>query len=381
MAKKNTKTEKSDPLRITPEFAEIELNKIESNPWQPRKTAPTDEEIADLMSSIKAVGQTSPIRVRPNPLKENRFQVGDGAMRIQAMRALGLKTIRAIIEPLSDKQMKILAIAANIFVKLRDSDKEKAIYELWESEYKGEGDARGQKSTTVFTNVREMERETGIAQSRLTLYLQSYVGRMAITREAPKELKVAVKEVSSRDMESIAQIAKESTKIAQQLVQARASDTIKPAEVREIVKTLQETPAAEREKVAQDILTAKKDGQKAIEKAAAETKARIERIHEERESEEERVKKSEEKRTKDEEAARLKELKDAESARVNKEKLDAELLQSYIKYLNNVVAYFNDDKKRKTANVRSDSVRKQIGETIQTIAATISKFAEQYRGK
>src|SRR5439155_26747016 len=136
-----------------------------------------------------------------------------------------------------------------------------------------------------------------------------------------------------------------------------------------------------REKVAQGILTAKKDGQKAIEKDAAGTRGRIERIHEERESEEERVKKSEEKRTKDEEAARLKELKDAESARVNKEKLDAELLQAYIKYLNNVGAYFNDDKKRQIANVRSDSVRKQIGETIQTIAATISKFAEQYRGK
>jgi len=123
MAKKTSTKSETDPLRISPEFAEIELNKIESNPWQPRKTAPTDEEIADLMSSIKAVGQTSPIRVRPTPAKEGRFQVGDGSMRIQAMRALGLKTIRALIEPLSDKQMKILAIAANIFVKLRDSDK------------------------------------------------------------------------------------------------------------------------------------------------------------------------------------------------------------------------------------------------------------------
>jgi len=378
MAKKNTKTEKSDPLRITPEFAEIELNKIETNPWQPRKTAATDEELAEMMDSIKAVGQTSPIRVRRNTTKDGFFQAADGWMRVQSMRKLGMKKIRAIIEPLTDRQMKILAIAANTFIRLRDSDKEKAVYELWESEFKGEGGAQGRKDTTVFTGVREMERETGISQSRITGYLQSHTGRLAIMREAPKELKADIKDVSSRDMEAIAQIAKESTKIAQQLVQARASDTIKPAEVREIVKSVQQAAPEEREKVVQQIINAKREEQKAVEKVKEDTKARVKEIQGERKTQEERVKAARKADDEKAEKTRLAEMKQLEESRITKENVDRDVLQSLIKYSNTVDSYANDATHQRIANM-SDSNKGQAAEIVKTIAAKWTKFAARFK--
>src|SRR6266487_450755 len=86
-----------NPVLAGIEFAEIELGKIESNPWQPRSVAPTDDELADLMSSIKAVGQINAIKVRPHPTKEGRYQRADGAMRSLALGKLGRKTVLAQI--------------------------------------------------------------------------------------------------------------------------------------------------------------------------------------------------------------------------------------------------------------------------------------------
>jgi len=193
---KPAKKKNADNQVISPELAEIELSRIESNPWQPRgPTDPSDEEVQNLLNSIKAVGQKMPILVRQHPEKSGRFQLGDGAMRKLIQGRLGKKTIKAVIEPLTDRQMKILAIAANTFVRLRDADKEAAVYKLWESEFKTDEEGRpGVRKDAVYTGLREMERETGIAQPLITRYLQGYEARHKMMREAPRAIKEAVKE-------------------------------------------------------------------------------------------------------------------------------------------------------------------------------------------
>src|SRR5207249_2985010 len=100
MPKTQTKEEEVGPQGTNPVLREIELSKLDSNPWQPRATQPTDEELAELMNSIKAVGQKMPILVRPDPKREGRFQIGDGAMRRLVTGKLGMKTIMAMVQPL-----------------------------------------------------------------------------------------------------------------------------------------------------------------------------------------------------------------------------------------------------------------------------------------
>jgi len=175
--KTTTKTARQE---TTPTLMEIGRDKLVSNPWQPRKTLPTDEELGDLLNSIKAIGQKTPILVRPHPTKAGIYEVADGAMRVAVQRRLHKPTILAMVEPLTDRQMKIFALAQNVFVRLKDNDKEKAVYNLWATEFKPADEAprvRGERANVEFRGVREMERETGMDHSTITGYLQAHAAR------------------------------------------------------------------------------------------------------------------------------------------------------------------------------------------------------------
>lgn len=90
---------------------EIELEKIETNPWQPR-TDFDEEALNDLADSIKVQGIIQPITVRA--LSANEFQLISGERRLQASKRAGLKTIPAYIRLADDQQMLEMALIENI---------------------------------------------------------------------------------------------------------------------------------------------------------------------------------------------------------------------------------------------------------------------------
>lgn len=375
MAKAQPKTKQTGDPITSPAFAEIELSRIDSNPWQPRATAPTDEELADLMNSVKAVGQRVPILVRPRPDKPGRYQVGDGMMRKLVAAKLGLKTVRAMVEQLTDKQMKILAIAANTFIRMRDSDKESAIYKLWESEYKtDEPDKRARKDTT-YSGLREMERDTGIDHAMILRYLQGHETRNRIVQEAPKEVKAAVRELSNKDMAALAPVAKEAPKLAREIAAARGDDEIRSRDVAEIVRTYKDATPAEKVRATEEIITAKREEAKAIQKARDATDARVAEIRSEAASPEERTKRAKNAEAEREEASKREEAELLRQAAITKEREDGKQLQDFINlemaaknWVQRTEANTGEDIERRVKNVRNQNVARETVAKIRSIA-------------
>ena len=90
---------------------EIELSRIETNPYQPR-TKFDEEALKELASSIKELGIIQPITVR---LKENGgYQLITGERRFRAATLAGLKTIPAYLRTANDQEMLELALVENI---------------------------------------------------------------------------------------------------------------------------------------------------------------------------------------------------------------------------------------------------------------------------
>jgi ParB family chromosome partitioning protein len=89
-------------------LVEIEIDRIENNPYQPRKKLGSLDE---LVSSIKENGIVEPIVVRT---KEDRYEVICGERRLRAAEQLGMKYIPAVVREASDKELLELALIENL---------------------------------------------------------------------------------------------------------------------------------------------------------------------------------------------------------------------------------------------------------------------------
>ncbi len=92
-------------------IAEIEIVKIETNPFQPR-TDFDEMMLRELSGSIKTQGIIQPITVRK--MGYDKYQIISGERRYRASQMAGLKRIPAFIRVANDEQMLELALIENI---------------------------------------------------------------------------------------------------------------------------------------------------------------------------------------------------------------------------------------------------------------------------
>ena len=92
-------------------FDEIQINKIEINKDQPRKSF-NEEKIKELSLSIKQHGIIQPITVRR--IDNDKFQLISGERRFRASKLIGNKIIPAFIRDTDDKNLLELALIENI---------------------------------------------------------------------------------------------------------------------------------------------------------------------------------------------------------------------------------------------------------------------------
>ncbi len=92
-------------------FGEIQINKIEINKDQPRKSF-NEEKIKELSLSIKQHGIIQPITIRR--IDNDKFQLISGERRFRASKLIGNKTIPAFIRDTDDKNLLELALIENI---------------------------------------------------------------------------------------------------------------------------------------------------------------------------------------------------------------------------------------------------------------------------
>ena len=91
--------------------AEIDINLIETNPFQPR-TEFDETALRELAQSIKEQGVIQPVTVRK--LGYNKYQLISGERRLRASKMAGLEKIPVFIRVANDEQMLELALIENI---------------------------------------------------------------------------------------------------------------------------------------------------------------------------------------------------------------------------------------------------------------------------
>lgn len=92
-------------------IAEIDIDSIEVNPFQPR-THFDKEALEDLSNSIAELGIVQPITVRK--LGFNEYQLISGERRFRASKLAGLKSIPAYVRIADDQTMLEMALVENI---------------------------------------------------------------------------------------------------------------------------------------------------------------------------------------------------------------------------------------------------------------------------
>jgi ParB family chromosome partitioning protein len=90
--------------------AEVDINSIDPNPYQPRKDF-SDEKLVELADSIKAHGIIQPLVVRE---VNGKYQLIAGERRLRAAKMVGLTTVPIIIREISEQSMMEIALVENL---------------------------------------------------------------------------------------------------------------------------------------------------------------------------------------------------------------------------------------------------------------------------
>lgn len=145
----------STTLNAANTIAEISLEHIETNPFQPR-THFDQVALEELAESIRIQGIIQPITVRQ--LSAEAYQLISGERRFQAAKLAGLTTIPAYIRKADDQQMLEMALIENIQRENLNAIEIALSYQrlLSECNLKQEelGDRVGKKRTTVTNYLR-----------------------------------------------------------------------------------------------------------------------------------------------------------------------------------------------------------------------------------
>lgn len=101
---------KSEKHVVSELVNEIEVDKIDVNPYQPR-TQFDEEALKELAESISKLGVIQPLTVRA---VDGRYQLISGERRLRAAKLAGLKTIPVFIRTADDQGMLEMALVENI---------------------------------------------------------------------------------------------------------------------------------------------------------------------------------------------------------------------------------------------------------------------------
>ncbi len=103
--------------QVVGNIIELEVDKIEVNPYQPR-TQFKEQAIGELAESIKSLGIIQPVTVRK--VDRNQYQLVSGERRYRAAKSIGFDRIPAYVRIANDQEALEMALVENI--QRRDLD-------------------------------------------------------------------------------------------------------------------------------------------------------------------------------------------------------------------------------------------------------------------
>ena len=195
---------------------ELEVDKIEVNPYQPR-THFNEQAIGELAESIKSLGIIQPVTVRK--LDRNQYQLVSGERRYRAAKSIGFDRIPAYVRIANDQEALEMALVENI--QRRDLDPieialsyQRLIDEIQLTQNQL-SERVGKKRSTVANYIRLLKLDPIVQTGMRDGFLSMGHGRALINvEESEKQLeiyeKIIARSLSVRDTELLVQKSKKS---------------------------------------------------------------------------------------------------------------------------------------------------------------------------
>ena len=188
---------------------EIELAKIQVNPYQPR-THFDRAALEELSESIKVQGIIQPITVRK--LSDSEYQLISGERRFQASKLAGLESVPAYIRTADDQQMLEMALIENIQRENLNAIEIALSYQrlLEECDLKQEqlGERVGKNRTTVNNYLRLLKLppdiQAGIRDKQISMgHARALVNVDGVEKQLHIFKKIIEEELSVRKVEQL----------------------------------------------------------------------------------------------------------------------------------------------------------------------------------
>ena len=224
--------------QIVGSIIELEVDKIELNPFQPR-THFNEQAIGELAESIKSLGIIQPVTVRK--VDRNQYQLVSGERRYRAAKSIGFDRIPAYVRIANDQEALEMALVENI--QRRDLDPieialsyQRLIDEIQLTQNQL-SERVGKKRSTVANYIRLLKLDPIVQTGMRDGFLSMGHGRALINvEESDKQLeiyeKIIARSLSVRDTELLVQKSRKSqsagtTKALKPLFYDDAADELK----------------------------------------------------------------------------------------------------------------------------------------------------------
>ncbi len=180
---------------------EVEIDKIQLNPHQPRKRF-DHAELEELTNSIKEYGVIQPLIV--TQLKKDSYQLIAGERRLKAAQILNLKTVPVIVRKAKEQEKLELALIENLQRKNLNPIEEALSYKRLIDEFnsKQEQVAKkiGKKRTTIANTLRLLSLPKEVQKAILDEKIFEGHARAIASLPSEKEQKEFLKKILQSQM-------------------------------------------------------------------------------------------------------------------------------------------------------------------------------------
>ncbi len=181
-------------------FKNVELDKIEANPYQPREEF-NESELSELAESIRVNGVIQPIILTPN---DEGYYLVAGERRWRAARLAGLEEIPSIIQDMAPEKMMELALIENIHREDLNPLEESRAYQKLLDEFnltQAElADRLGKSRSSITNSLRLLKVAEEVQAKLLEGSLSSGQVRALAGLSSEAEQKEAMEEVLTKEM-------------------------------------------------------------------------------------------------------------------------------------------------------------------------------------
>ena len=202
--------------QVVGNIIELEVDKIEVNPYQPR-TNFNEQAIGELAESIKSLGIIQPVTVRK--VDRNQYQLVTGERRYRAAKSIGFDRIPAYVRIANDQEALEMALVENIQRRDLDPIEIALSYQRLMDEIQLTqnqlSERVGKKRSTVANYIRLLKLDPIVQTGMRDGFLSMGHGRALINvEESEKQLeiyeKIIARSLSVRDTELLVQKSKKS---------------------------------------------------------------------------------------------------------------------------------------------------------------------------